>query len=76
MEHVLKWCEGQIKFRNKLREVWAAWDVANGFVTMIQGVVGPVRSVMGDPICIICWDLLFVDGAGNIGMFGLQACHA
>jgi hypothetical protein len=67
MERVFSWCEGPFGFQDKLTEVRAAWDVANGFVTRIRGVFCPVRIVEGDPICVICWDPLFVDGAGHIG---------
>ena len=67
MENVLSGCEGLFVFWDKLTEVRAAWDATNGFVTRIRGVFCPVRIVEGDPICVICWDPLFVDGAGHIG---------
>jgi hypothetical protein len=41
-ECVLSWYEGPFGFRDELTEVRAAWDAANGFVTRIRGVFGPV----------------------------------
>ncbi len=67
-ERVLSWCEGPFRFWDELTEVRAAWDAANGFVTRIRGVFCPVCIVEGDPICVICWDPLFMDGAGHIGV--------